>query len=192
MKTPEPTPESAIVFTDAALEAKVREAMGKPEGSITAGEAAKAEELYLGNEYQEKFPKGTQIANLSGLEYFINLKRLDISWNKINDIRLLANLTRLEYLRAYGNQIVSVAPLAKLEYLSSLNLGCNKLTKIDALKNLTSLTSLYLNDNNLTKIDALKDLVKLTELFLNGNKIKDFSPVEAYYTQLTEKDFTLE
>ena len=185
-------PDKVIRFADKVLEKRIREAMGKPEGSITAGEAAKAEELYLGNEYQEKFPKGTQIANLSGLEYFINLKRLDISWNKINDIRLLANLTRLEYLRAYGNQIVSVAPLAKLEYLSSLNLGGNKLTKIDALKNLTSLTSLYLNDNSLTKIDALKDLVKLTELFLNGNKIKDFSPVEAYYTQLTEKDFTLE
>ena len=185
-------PDKVIRFADKVFEKRVREALGKPEGSITAGDAAMVEELNLGNEYQEKFPKGTQISNLTGIGYFINLRHLDISWNKIKDIKPLTGLTKLEYLRAYGNQISSIAPLAGLERLDSLNVGGNRIAKIDALKNLTNLVSLYLNDNKLTKIDALKNLVNLNALQLNGNKIRDYSPIAAIYPQLKEKDFTME
>ncbi len=163
-------PDKAIKIADKVLERRIREAIGFPEGKITAGDAAMVEEMDLGNQWQEKFPKGSQISNLSGIEHFINLKRLDISWNKIKDIKKLASLTNLEYLRAFGNQISSVTPLADLTKLNNLNIGGNKVTKIDALKGLVNLTGLY----------------------LDGNKIKDLSPLKAIYPQLTEKDFTLE
>jgi internalin A len=158
-----------VKFADKVMEKKVREAIGKPEGNITAGDAAAVENLNLGNEWQDKFPKGSQISNLGGIEYFINLKSLDISWNKIKDIKKLAVLTKLECLRAYGNQISNIAPLAGLINMNNLNIGGNKVSKIDALKNLVNLTSLY----------------------LDGNPIKDFSPIEAIYPQLAEKDFAL-
>ena len=162
-------PKKVIRFADKVMERRIREAIGKPEGKITAGDVAVVEELNLGNEYQDKFPKGSQITDLSGIEYFINLKRLDISWNKIKDIKKLSGLTKLEYLRAFGNQIDSVAPLKKLVNLNSLNIG----------------------GNNLTKIDALKELANLKSLYLDGNKIKDFSPIESIYPWLEDKDFTL-
>ncbi len=184
-------PGKTIKIPDKVMEKKVREAIGKPEGKITAGDAAMVEELYLGNEYQEKFPKGSQIADLSGIEHFINLKRLDISWNKIKDIKKLSGLTRLEYLKAFGNQITSVTPLKDLVNLNSLNIGGNKLTKIDALAGLFNLTELYLNDNKLTNISALADLKDLTLLNLNNNKIKDYSPISGIYPQLLEKDFEM-
>ena len=163
-------PGKVIKFADKVMEKRIREAIGKPEGKTTAGDAALVEELNLGNEWQEKFPKGSQISDLGGIEYFINLKNLEISWNKIKDIKKLAALTKLENLRAFGNQISSVTPLAGLTKLTNLNIGGNKVTKID----------------------ALKGLVKLTGLFLDGNKIKDFTPIESIYPQLVEKDFTLE
>lgn len=162
-------PNKVIKFSDKVMERRVREAIGKPEGKITAGEAAMVEELNLGNEWQEKFPKGSQISDLGGIEHFINLKRLDISWNKIKDIKKLSGLTKLEYLKAFGNQITSIAPLKELVNLNNLNIGGNKLTKIDALKNLANLKSLY----------------------LDGNKIKDFSAIESIYPWLEDKDFTL-
>ena len=162
-------PDKVVKFADKVMERRIREVIGKPEGKITAGEAAMVEELYLGNEYQDKFPKGSQIADLSGIEHFINLKRLDISWNKIKDIKKLSGLTRLEYLKAFSNQITSVAPLKDLVNLNDLNVGGNKLTKIDALKNLANLKSLY----------------------LDGNKVKDFTPIESIYPWLEDKDFTL-
>lgn len=185
-------PDKVVKFTDKVLEKRIREAMGKPEGKITAGDAALVEELYLGNEYQEKFPKGTQISDLSGIEYFINLKQLDISWNRIKDIKKLERLTRLECLQAFGNQITSIASLKNLINLTDLNVGGNKLTKIDPLSGLVNLKALYLENNNLTKIDPLSNLTNLTRLNLKGNKIKDYSPVKAIYPQLTEKDFTIE
>ena len=163
-------PDKVIKISDKVMERRIREAIGKPEGKITAGDAALVEELNLGNEYQDKFPKGSQIADLSGIEYFINLKRLDISWNKVKDIKKLSGLLKLEYLRAYGNQISSVAPLKTLANLNSLNIGGNKLTKIDALKELANLKSLY----------------------LDGNKIKDFSPIASIYPHLEDKDFTID
>ena len=163
-------PDKVIRFADKVMERRVREAIGKPEGKITAGDAAMVEDLNLGNEYQDNFPKGSQISDLSGIEYFINLKRLDISWNKIKDIKKLSGLSRLEYLRAYGNGISSVAPLKTLVNLNSLNIGGNKLTKIDALKELKNLKSLY----------------------LDGNKIKDFSPIASIYPFLEDKDFTID
>lgn len=163
-------PDKVIRFADKVMERRVREAIGKPEGKITAGDAAMVVDLNLGNEYQDKFPKGSQIADLGGIEHFINLKRLDISWNKIKDIKKLSGLSKLEYLRAFGNQISSVAPLKTLSNLNSLNLGGNKLTKIDALKELANLKSLY----------------------LDGNKIKDFSPIASIYPHLEDKDFTID
>ena len=163
-------PDKVIKFSDKVMEKRIREAIGKPEGKITAGEAAMVEELILGNEWQENFPKGSQISDLGGIEYFINVKNLEISWNKIKDIKKLSSLTKLEYLRAFGNQISSVTPLAGLTKLTSLNIGGNKVTKID----------------------ALKGLVNLTGLFLDGNKIKDLSPITSIYPQLVEKDFILE
>ena len=163
-------PDKAIKFADKVMERRVREAIGKPEGKITAGDAAMVEEMNLGNDWQEKFPKNSQISSLSGIEHFINLKSLDISWNKIKDIKKLAALSKLEYLRAFGNQISSITPLAGLTKLTNLNIGGNKVTKIDALKGLANLSGLW----------------------LDGNKIKDFSPLALIYPQLTEKDFTLE
>lgn len=163
-------PDKVIKIPDKVMERRVREAIGKPEGKITAGDAAMVEDLNLGNEYQDNFPKGSQISDLGGIEYFINLKRLDISWNKIKDIKKLSGLSKLEYLRAYGNGISSVAPLKTLVNLNSLNIGGNKLTKIDALKELANLKSLY----------------------LDGNKIKDFSPIASIYPHLEDKDFSID
>ena len=101
---------------------------------------------------------------LSGLFYELWLSR------KIKDIKKRSGLSKLEYLRAYGNQIACVAPLKTLANLNSLNIGGNKLTKIDALKELTNLKSLY----------------------LDGNKIKEFSPIASIYPFLEDKDFTIE
>lgn len=184
-------PDKVIKIADKVMERRIRETIGKPEGKLTAGDAASVVELYLGNEYQDKFPKGSQIADLGGIEHFINLRRLDISWNRIKDIKKLSGLTRLEYLKAFGNQITSVAPLKDLVNLNNLNIGGNKLTKIDALAGLFSLNELHLNDNKLTNISALAELKNLTVLNLSNNKIKDFSPLDSIYPRLGEKDFSL-
>ncbi len=162
-------PGKVIKFADKVLEKKVREAMGKPEGPITAGDAAKVTELYIGNEWQEKFPKGSQITRLGGIEYFINLRKLDLTFHKIKDLSKLSGLTELQYLKAFGNAIQDLKPLGGLVSLTSLNVGGNKIKSIK----------------------PLGGLVNLTVLFLAGNPIKDYSPLAEIYPQLNEKDFEM-
>ncbi|NLV59450.1 MAG: leucine-rich repeat domain-containing protein, partial [Clostridiales bacterium] len=163
-------PDKVIKFADKVLEKRIREALNKPEGSITAMDAASLDGfLNLSNEWQEKFPKGSQITKLDGIEYFINLRSLDISWHKIKDIKKLSGLTRLEHLRAFGNAIQDVKPLANLVNLISLNVGGNKIKSVKPLAVLTN----------------------LTELLLADNPIKDFSPLKDIYPKLQNKDFEM-
>ncbi|MEA5015073.1 MAG: leucine-rich repeat domain-containing protein [Candidatus Limiplasma sp.] len=163
-------PDKVIKFPDKVLEKRVREALNKPEGPITAMDVASLDGfLNLSNEWQEKFPKGSQITKLDGIEYFINLRSLDISWHKIKDIKKLSGLTQLEHLRAFGNAIQDVKPLANLVNLISLNLGGNKIKSVKPLAALTN----------------------LTELLLADNPIKDFSPLKDIYPKLQNKDFEM-
>jgi internalin A len=160
-------PDKIIKFSDKVLEKRIREAMGKPEGPITAGDAAKVTELYIANEWQKNFPKGSQITNLNGIEYFINLQALDISFHKITDLTKLSGLTQLTHFKAFSNVIESVKPLAGLVNLTNLNVGSNKIKSVKPLIGLQN----------------------LTELMLDKNPIADFSPLAEIYPRLTIKDF---
>ena len=168
LRLPE-NPGKAIKFADKVLEKRVREAMGKPEGPITAGDAAQVTELYIGNEWQEKFPKGSRITKLGGIEFFINLQTLDISFHQVKDLGKLSGLTLLTYFKAFGNAIQDLKPLSGLTNLTSLNLGGNKIKSVKPLSGLQN----------------------LTELMLAQNPIKDFSPVAGIYPRLTSKDFEM-
>jgi internalin A len=168
LRVPE-NPDKVIKFTDKVLEQRIREAMGKPEGPITAGDAAQVTELYIGNEWQEKFSKGSQIVKLDGIEYFINLKSLDLSFHKLKDFKKLSGLTELTYLKVFGNAIQDLKPLSGLTNLTSLNVG----------------------GNNIKSLKPISGLVNLTGLYLSDNPIKDFSPIADIYPKLTEKDFEM-
>lgn len=184
-------PDKVVRIPDAVLEAKLRETLGKPEGDLTQGDLAQLRALYVGLEWQETYPEGTQVQKLDGLEYCLNLQELDISWNLIQDVRSLKNLTQLTTLRAYGNQIRDLKPLTKLTALQNLNLGSNRVTDVKALQSLTELTELYLDHNRITNVKPLRGLTKLTLLNLDGNPIKSFAPLKDLYPQLKETDFTL-
>ncbi len=93
-------PDKVIKFADKVLEKRIREAMGKPEGPITAGDAAQVTELNIGNEWQEKFPQGSQSTKLGGIEYFINLRKLNISFHKVKDLAKLSGLPERQYLKS--------------------------------------------------------------------------------------------
>jgi len=163
--------EEAVVvtFPDPVMERRVRDAIGKPEGEITTWDTYAVDSLFLNNEWQESYDEGSQITDITGIEYFVNLRRLDISWNLIADIQPLAGM-QLEYLRMYGNQVGDISALAGMSTLYNLNIG----------------------GNLITDISALATLVNLGELNLADNPIEDYTPVKAIYPQLQSKDFTLE
>ena len=75
------------------------------------------------------------------------LTELDLSDNRISDMKPLARLTNLTDLSLMGNQISDVKPLAGLTKLTKLNLRQNKISDFTSLSGLTKLTDLWLNGN---------------------------------------------
>ncbi len=165
-----------IAFPDPNLEAAVREAIDRPEGRILTSDLVAVTSLSLPAE---------GIADLTGLEYYPNLKRLDVGGNQISDLSPLAHLRSLTELWLNGNQIADISPLEDLTGLTTLWLDDNQISDISPLESLTNLTDLRLQDNRIADISPLEDLIGLTALWLQDNRIADVSPL-ASLTGLTE------
>lgn len=201
-----------VLFNDPALEAKVRAAMNKPEGDITAAEAQSVTELILSNEWQSDIPEDQKVKDISALGYFVNLTKLQLTFNSVTDISVLSGLTQLQILDLGGNSVGDLSPLAELTNLTSLSLFDNGLTDLSALAGLKNMNSLFIHSNQITDISILSNMKKLdllmasdnqiadispldglplTRLYLNNNPFTDFSPIKDIYLNLTEKDFEL-
>ncbi len=105
------------------------------------------------------------INDLDGVQYCIHARIMDLSNNKISDIR----------------------PLAGLSYLEELNLSDNQIGSIDTLSNLQNLKRLYLSNNRLDDVSPLLLLNKLEYVELSGNNIS-----EGQITELKEVGVTVE
>jgi internalin A len=219
--TPEPTPEPVVVFTDAALEAKVREAMGKPEGDITLVEAEAVVKLNLSNEsFDDMNSQNGGIKDLSGLKHFTGLKELDISFNDIKDLTPLSGLTNLETLVFSGTGVTDLTPLKTITSMKCI-VFCwtysdhstpSGVGNLDALANMKNLEDIDAKNAGISDISALAGLPKLWDvqlcdnqitdisplaglplriLLLGNNPVEDFSPVKDVYPNLEGKDFEL-
>lgn len=103
-----------VVFADPVLEGKVHAAMGKREGDITAGDAALVLRLDLSNEWEDNVPADVKFSELSGIEYFINLKSLSICLNEVSDISALSGMTKLYSLELANNPVTDFSPIADI------------------------------------------------------------------------------
>lgn len=179
----------AVVFSDPILEQMVREAMGKPQGDITATEAAAVKRLHLSLEWQRYLSDAAPIQNISGLECFINLESLDLSYHAITDITPLAEMTKLTALSLEGNPIADLTPLAGLTNLKALLLSNCAAQDYGPLAALVNLELLKLDQSTIADVSPLASLAKLKRLYLAGSPIDDYTPLENVYKNLEEKDF---
>ncbi|AFQ45904.1 cell wall-binding repeat-containing protein [Desulfosporosinus meridiei] len=161
--------DAKITFTDSELHSAVRRKLHKSSSeSIYKSDVLDITSLNFRND---------DITDLTGLEYFVNLKTLDVG----------------------NNQLTKIAALGKLKNLRTLKLNDNGLKDVSALKTLTSLTYLDISDNYITNFTPLKGLTQLTTLYLDDNEpfddvdgyTPDYSPIRAYYDNLDKKDFSL-
>ena len=212
--TPPSEPDKTVVFADPLLEKMVRAAMNKPEGDITLAEAEAVTELQLGIDWQPQPAPNSQITDISGLEHFINLEDLNLSFHAITDISPLAGLTKLTQLSLGGNPVADISPLAGLTNLEFLPLFNCQATDYSPLANLTKLGGLLLDHSTISDVSILSGLTELwwlsltntqvsdvsplagltnlRQLQLAGCPITDYTPLAAIYPNLKEKDFSLD
>ena len=148
-----------VSITDPNLRIAIEKQLGKSPGApITMAEMRLLNELRASN---------SNIAQLTGLESAVNLKRLYlgveyvsaegrlINSNSTSDLSPLSGLTDLTLLDLERNAITDISPLEDLTHLLILNLGENLVSDIPILSGLTNLVRLWLWDNLISDISTL-------------------------------------
>ena len=179
-----------VVFSDAALEAKVRQEMGRPEGQISLAEAEEILELDLSNNTNAQLSEEQKIGDISSLRFFRNLFRLNLASNRIADIGALSEITGLRILNLSHNQVTDLSPLSGLN-LTELTLNNNRITDISPLTNMKQLRMLDLVDNQITDVSGLGKPGKMRSLLLAGNPVTDYTALADIYTDLIKMDFEI-
>ena len=117
---------------------------------------------------------GTQIENLSGIQYFTNLQNLICNGNQITTIDL-TGLNNLENLETSYNSVLSNLILSNLTSLTTLNCNGNSLLSNINFSGLTNLTVLNCSSNpNLVNFN-ISGLSNLLTLNCSGNKINNLN-----------------
>lgn len=106
------------------------------------------------------------INNIAGLEFFVNLTKLQCASNNIYNLDISKNIN-LKELYCGNNQLTSL-DVSKNIFLTSLWCGGNKLTNLDVSKN-SELVNLYCEYNNITNLDLSKNNA-LAGLSCGGNQ----------------------
>ena len=126
------------------------------DSTLSQGELNGVTELYVAHAY---------IKDLTGIELFPNLDKLDCKYNNLTRLDVSKN-TKLTKLYCEFNQLTGL-DLSKNTALTELNCQVNQLTSLDLSKN-TALTILGCHDNQLTSLDLSKNTA-LDTLDCSGN-----------------------
>ena len=128
------------------------------DGTLSQAELDGVTELYVDH---------AKIKDLTGIELFPNLKKLDCKYNNLTRLDVSKN-TNLTVLYCESNQLTSL-DLSKNTALTKLDCALNQLTGLDLSKN-TALTELNCQANQLTSLDLSKNTA-LTKLGCHDNQL---------------------
>ncbi len=181
-----------VNIPDKNLEQAIREELGIPETTpLTFSHMGMLKRLNANER---------SITDLTGLEYAINLERLDLyknyelsvihpiadltnlSWlslarTQVGDMSPIVKLTNIKVLYLWNTPISDLAPLTKLTQLVEINAGGCQISDISPLENLTELKSLWIPYNQIIDITPLENLTQLTILGLSHNDIVNVTPL---------------
>ena len=109
----------------------------------------------------------SKVYSIEGIEYFKNLKMLDLNNCEISDVDLSQN-TQLTSLTISSSNLDSI-DLSNNPLLTEIRLDGNDLTSLD-LSNNPNIETLRVFKNKLTSLD-LDGLDKIKEIYISGNPI---------------------
>jgi internalin A len=167
---------------NAPLEAEVRRKLQKETGDITVAELGKVRSLNLSQ---------VRVDELDAciFPYFKGAKEIFLGAGKLDDLRPLAGLTKLESLRASLNKVEDLKPLTNLVKMDRLDLGGTQVKDLTPLAGLTAMTELALDGTPVTDVAPLASCTKLERLSLKRTGVKNLAPLRTL-TSLKSLDIT--
>ena len=157
-----------VAIPDDNLRAVIADSLGRAlDAPITRADMAGLTHLRAGYK---------SIGDLTGLEFAVNLRFLDLAGNDLEDVGALAGLTNLTSLYLDSNAITDIAALSGLSSLTGLGLNGNRIENLSPLSGLNRLKLLFLGYNHtIADVSPLADLTNLKRLWLQSNEIADVS-----------------
>ncbi|KFQ36440.1 Leucine-rich repeat-containing protein 23, partial [Mesitornis unicolor] len=112
------------------------------------------------------------LTDISILEFFIHLRYVDLSENKLKDLSPLSSLTHLLWLKVDGNLLTSTC-MQELPYLQIISFANNCIKNTEGITH-PRLASLNLKENKIQTVMGLShgQLFSLQILELRGNRLK--------------------
>ena len=107
------------------------------------------------------------------LQQLINLRKLDLNFIYINDIKFLEKLTFLQSLDLSNNHILNLQILEKLHELQTLFLDSIHIKSYNFLEKIINLKKLSIRKNQITDTSFLENLYNLQSLDISDNHISD-------------------
>ena len=159
----------AVTFEDSAVDAAVREQLGK-----AASDEIMSDELWEIEEFT--VPEETQ--SLSDLRFFTGLQTLTIhNAPSTLDLSIIGTLTTLRTLDLTGCTLSQsmLETVGTLPDLTSLTLSNCAIESINPLVGLTKLKMLDLTNNTISDITAVSSMTELRELHLTNNPISSIT-----------------
>ncbi|MFC4598081.1 leucine-rich repeat domain-containing protein [Cohnella hongkongensis] len=132
---------------------------------------------------------GKGIKDLQGLEYAVNVMKLDLDNNEITDLTPLKNLSKLRNLSLKGNRISSIEELSALKEMKYLLVSRNQISSLDVVKQLPRLVELDADHNQISNVQALSSAAELVYLKISDNAIEDIAPL-GHLKKLTYLDIS--
>jgi|GEM_PF-4110547 len=115
--------------------------------------------------------RNSDIADLTGMEYCINLRYADFSYNRISSLTPFSGNEAIQYLDISYNFLEDIEAISSIINIQNLNLrSANQGAYIDnhfdlsPLLELSKISILDISDNQITVCDVISQLISLTEL----------------------------
>ena len=181
-----------MTFTDAAIEAAIREILGAEDGrTLYTNDLWSIKEFTLPNDaesYEDlrnlSFLKTLVIergpyADMSSIAALENLTELKITSTSVSASTFtgIAALPLLEKLTISDCSLSSVSQLENTQNLTYLDLSNNVISNLSPLSGMSQLMELYLQDNAIGDISPLSSAVALEKLDVSGNTLTSLAPL---------------
>ncbi|XP_024901720.1 leucine-rich repeat and guanylate kinase domain-containing protein isoform X2 [Pteropus alecto] len=114
---------------------------------------------------------GCDLTDISILNGYVHLQKLDLSSNKIEDLSCVSYMPYLLELNASQNKLTTFFNFTPPKNLKKVDFSCNQISEMCDLSAYQSLTKLILDNNQIEEISGLELCSSLTHLSLAKNKI---------------------
>lgn len=140
--------------------------------------------------------KDVNVADVSPLTEFINLKKLSFSATAITEIPSLTNLRSLKVLQATNGPLQKIESLSQYNNLEDVEISNTAVEDLSPIGNLHQLKTINCSGTQVKKLDPLKNLQRLEHVDCSNTLVRQLDPVmqlplkslKCYNTRISAKE----